>query len=68
MGAKFTSLGLTAARRDIENRIREFKRWGREFIRKRILEINEKIAKGEDHKEGYDITEAFLRAKINAKN
>lgn len=36
LGVKFMSLGITKQQKDIEDRVKAYRKWGVEFIRKRI--------------------------------
>lgn len=40
LGVKFMSLGITKQQKDIEDRLKAYRNWGLELIRKRINEIN----------------------------
>lgn len=67
LGTKFLSLGLTQEQRDIEKRIQIYRKWGIEFIRKRMAEINAKLNFNAQNKIAADIIEALMIANRKSK-
>lgn len=68
LGPKFLSFGLTKSQRDIEQRVQAYRKWGVQFIKKRMTQINTDLEASKENKTPSDIIEAIIIARRNATN
>lgn len=66
-GVQALNLGLTAKDRDINRRIRIFRQWGQEFIKKRIEDAKERV-KADEKKTPTDIIQALVKDCYDEKD